>query len=45
MKIQKYVDKKNNNLYNKNHINELPLYHDKAIEAKPAYAGRITKEL
>ena len=27
-------DKKNNNLYNKNHVNELPLYHDKAIRNK-----------
>ena len=34
MKIQKYVDKKNNNLYNKNHVNELSLYHDKVQGTK-----------
>lgn len=34
MKIQKYVDKKNKNLYNKNHVNELSLYYDKAIRDK-----------
>ena len=34
VKIQKYVDKKNKNLYNKNHVNELSLYHDKAIRDK-----------